>query len=60
MHPEGFIFERLEKDKFVAHIFVDSDWESELPNSEITWGKEFQNRVRFGFEEVDNGFIMIL
>ena len=48
---EAFFVEKIEDDEVYAYIFLDEDWKLKMPDSNILWGKDFQNSQKFDFSQ---------
>ena len=59
---EGFIIEKIDRsggERVIADIFVDSDWKELVgENTNIVWGKNYQNIKKFEFDEISKGIFM--
>jgi len=53
--PEGFILERLEGKTPFAYIFLDEDWKKNIGDTNLIWGKEYQNLREFRFNVAKPG-----
>ncbi len=58
---DGYIVQRIEDEdehKIATYIFVDEDWKSQFPNTNIVWGANYQNTAEFQFYEMREGVYM--
>lgn len=53
---DGFIFLDLKKMK--AYLFVDEDWKNYVGDTNILWGRKYQNEKKFVYKEVKKGIYM--
>ncbi len=53
--PEIFIFEVIENNEPIVHIFLDEDWKNSLDYTNIVWGKDYQSEKSFNYKEIENG-----
>jgi hypothetical protein len=55
--PEIYMLEKISGGKPVVYIFVDDDWEKNIPSS-IIWGDKFQYSRQAKFSEVEKGIYL--
>jgi len=56
--PEIYVMERIINDKPMIYIFVDNDWKSQIKDTNILWGAQFQNFKEFEFSKLGDGIYL--
>lgn len=55
---DGFVLETLENGVPTMYVFLDDDWQQQIPQTKLYWGKNFQNEQNFDFSSSQNGVYM--
>ena len=55
---EGFIIERIKDGNPIVYAFVDEDWKKNIGRTYIRYGRSFEKKKIFAFNEISNGIYM--
>ena len=56
---EGFVMEKIENNIPYLYIFLDEDWKNNVENTNIYWGRSYQNKKIFDFSsQISAGIYM--